>query len=153
MTGEYVWSNKQQSIDFSDNHGTFKWELVTSDKFTGTWTMVQWFDSSTGEWYPPAKPKFGGTWHGELVCRSQEVTCEPALSAVEIVAAGNLKPIDEIAIGQSFRVRLTFAKDPGTEISESVTVSSSDGTAQKIRVTGHGRIIYSHPILVAPSGK
>lgn len=77
----------------------------------------------------------------------------PALSTVEIVAPGDLKPIDEIAIGQSFRVRLTFAEDPGTEITETVTIGTSDGSAQKVRVTGNSRVIVSEPILVAPSGQ
>ena len=53
--------------------------------------------------------------------------------------------------GESFRVRLTFAEDPGTEISESVTVRTSGGAAQKVRVTGNARVIVSDPILVLPA--
>ena len=75
------------------------------------------------------------------------------LTNVEIIEAETLDPIDEIAIGQSFRVRLTFAEDPDTEITETVTIRTSDGAAQEVRVTGNDRVIVSDPILVAPSGQ
>ncbi|MEE8247683.1 MAG: hypothetical protein V3S87_10525 [Alphaproteobacteria bacterium] len=78
---------------------------------------------------------------------------KPALSAVEIVDPDTLDPIDEIAIGQSFRVRLTFAEDPATEITETVTVRTSDGSALEILVTGNAQVIVSEPVLVAPSGQ
>jgi len=74
----------------------------------------------------------------------------PDLTGVEIVEADTLDSIDEIAIGQSFRVRLTFAEDPGAEISETVTIRTSAGT-EKVQVTGNTRVIVSEPILVAPA--
>ena len=308
LTGEYVWSASQH--DNSESHGTFKWELDTSDKFTGTWTQVRWLDPATGEWHQPEDPKFGGSWHGDraviqesdpyadevisyvegvpsssegpshssyalgapdyidlphpqnlvapttndtgplatlgcggqLVLRfvdndlvngdgadlriyesgtdesfSVEISANgtnwidlgkagggtvdfditkrikdnqlynfvritdlksicggtrpgvdidavealnstrnrrgPDLTGVEIIKSDTLDPIDEIAIGQSFRVRLTFAEDPGAEISENVTIRTSDGTAQRVRVTGNTRVIVSDPILVVPSGQ
>ena len=75
------------------------------------------------------------------------------LTGVEIVEAQSRKPFPdkEIAIGESFRVRLTFAQEPCDEISEIATIRTSDGAAQKVRVTGNSRVIVSEPILVAPS--
>lgn len=75
------------------------------------------------------------------------LTRVPDLTKIEIVNPDSLEPIDEIAIGESFRVQLTFAEDPGTEISRTVTIRTSDGSAQKVRVTGNSRVIVSKPIL------
>jgi len=98
--------------------------------------------------------------HGGATAFDMQITGEvagpnnrqPNLTKVEIIKSDTLKPIDEIAIGQSFRVRLTFAEDPGAEISETVTIRTSAGT-EKVQVTGNTRVIVSEPILVVPSGQ
>ena len=86
---------------------------------------------------------------GELV--EAPFTQRPELTRIEILEARSLDPIDEIAIGESFKVRLTYAEDPATGISEIVTVRTSDGAAQEVRVTGSVRVIVSDPILVVPA--
>ncbi len=113
--------------------------------------------SLTGTWHQ------GGTFSLQLVFKIDETphTPRPDLTGVEIIKSDTPDTIDEIAIGQSFRVRLTFTEDPGTEISETVTIRTSDGTekvqvtgtVKQAQVTGDAWVIVSDPILVVPSGQ
>ena len=73
---------------------------------------------------------------------------EPELERVEIVELGSLKAVDEIGIGQKFAVKLTYTKKPCRKISETITVRTRDGIAQKVHVSGKGRVIVSKPISV-----
>jgi len=78
---------------------------------------------------------------------------ETRLLSIEIFNAVTHKPLGEIAVGESFRVRLTYSEDPGREITETVTIRTSAGLTQQVRVTGQSKIILSDPISVAPSGQ
>ena len=73
----------------------------------------------------------------------------PDLASVEIIAPDSQDPIDEIAIGESFRVRLTYAKAPDSEITETVTIGTLDGGSQQVQVTGNSRVIVSGLVTVA----
>ena len=58
--------------------------------------------------------------------------------------------MSEIAVGESFRVRLTFSEEPEAAVSESVTIRTSSGIEKRIVVRGEGRIVSSQPIEVVP---
>ena len=74
----------------------------------------------------------------------------PEIRQIEIIAAGSEEVLSEIAVGESFRVRLTFSEEPEAAVSESVTIRTSSGIEKRIVVRGEGRIVSSEPIEVVP---
>ena len=75
----------------------------------------------------------------------------PMVSKVEIVDPATMLPVDTVAVGDSFRIRVTFAADPGRAIGETVTIRTSAGTTRDVRLSGKGRVIVSDPIRVTPA--
>jgi hypothetical protein len=78
--------------------------------------------------------------------------------SVEIINPDSLATLneDKIAIGDSFRVRLTYADDPGADFNEAVTITTP-GDTEVVHVSGKGRVsigdmweIVSEPISVVP---
>ncbi len=74
----------------------------------------------------------------------------PELVSVEIVDPDSLDPINEIAVGGRFRVRLTYAGDPVAAIIETVTIGTGRQGSLDVEVTGDTRVIVSDPIAVSP---
>ena len=87
--------------------------------------------------------------HG--ITGSDPVTSQTDLIKIEIIDATTPDAIDQITIGQSFRARLTYAEKPDTEITETVAITSSDGTVREVSATGNTQVILSDPVLVVPS--
>lgn len=77
----------------------------------------------------------------------------PELLSVEIVDPDSLDPVEEIAVGGRFRVRLTYAGDLETAITETVTIGTGRQGSLDMRVTGDTRVIVSDPITVSPTGQ
>jgi len=63
LIGTYDW---RDNSDGRANSGTFRWELVSSRKFEGEWTMVQWRVHPTDK-YQLAPPNTKGPWNGDFV--------------------------------------------------------------------------------------
>ena len=84
--------------------------------------------------------------------RSEEASRQPELKSIEIIKSDSLEPLDgkEIAVGESFRVRLTYGEDPGADFTEEVTITTSAGDSKVLKVTGEGREFVSEPVLVDP---
>ena len=71
-------------------------------------------------------------------------------ASVELIEAESDKLLSEIAIGESFRVRLTYAEDPDEEITETVTITLTSGDVIDVEVTDGSRVLLSAPIEVVP---
>lgn len=89
----------------------------------------------------------------ELVIHGHPNPPKPSLKSVEIVAPDTLQPIEEVSVGQSFRVRLTYSETHVNSITEQVTIQTQDGEARTITLTGKSKVITSGPVKVSPIAK
>ncbi len=74
----------------------------------------------------------------------------PEIRQIEIIAAGSEEALSEIAVGESFRVRLTYAETPNEAVSQEVTITTSRGIVQRVTVTGDSRVVVSAPLEIVP---
>ncbi len=82
--------------------------------------------------------------------RVQARAVGPEIRQIEIIATGSEETLSEIAVGESFRVRLTYAETPQQVVSQEVTIRTSRGIVQKVTVTGDSRVVVSGPVEVVP---
>ncbi len=92
----------------------------------------------------------GGEAIFDMAMTGSSAASKPQLVSVEIVDPDSLEPIPTLAVGESFRVRLTYDKFHTTAHSEKVTITSSSGVAAHIIASGEGRVILSDTVGLVP---
>ena len=145
LTGR--WSQPEAKLDCGAALGGNRYwgdvDLIFNEAFT----------AFTGQWN-----RCGGEdvsdWSGTRAGPGGEESVEgprPKLVAIEIIGTEGQEPLNEIAVGERFHVKLTYAERPRETITENVMITTESGNVEMIAVTGNSRVIVSGSILVAPS--
>lgn len=89
--------------------------------------------------------------HGGETAFDMTVTGWPRRFEIEAVTVRTLKPIDKIALGEPFRIRLTFDFETGYTRTEIVRLSAADAVPVDVEINGSGKQLVSDPVTVISS--